>query len=154
MKKNKKGIRAFLQGAKAISPAIAILIFIAVATAGAEIPAQKNAPYLASPNMTANGTLNITGSTTILPITQAAEVEFIKANPLVIINPSGGGSDYGRLVAYTTERNLVDIGASSAIWPDSEQLINGTLVPSRSKSIIQEGAVSYTHLTLPTIYSV
>lgn len=144
MEKNKKGIKAFLRGAKAISAAIAILIFIAVATAGAEIPAQKNAPYLANQNMTVNGTLNITGSTTILPITQAAEVEFIKTYPLVVINPSGGGSDHGRLVAYTTERNLVDIGASSSIWADSDQIIEGILVPRRSKVIIPEGGINAT----------
>lgn len=142
MKKNTKGIEAFLQDAKAISPVIATLILIvvaAVSSAGAEALSQENAQHLASQSMTVKGTLNIPGSTTILPITQAAKVEFGKKYPKVVINPSGGGSDYGRLVAYTTKKPLVDIGASSAIWPDSNQIINGKLVPGRSKVIIQEG---------------
>lgn len=139
MEKNTKGIKAFLHDAKAVLPAIVTLILITVAAAGAEIPSQENAKYLTSSNITVNGTLNITGSTTILPITQAAKVEFNKTYPRVKINPSGGGSDYGRLVAYTTKKKLIDIGASSSRWPDSDQLINGTLVPSRSKVIIQEG---------------
>ncbi len=134
MEKNTKGKKAFLHDAKAISPAIAILILIAVATAGAE-PLQN----LASPNTTVTGTLNITGSTTILPITQAAKVEFNNIYPLVVINPSGGGSDHGRRVAYTTVENLTDIGASSAIWPDTPQVIEGTTVPGRPTVVIQAG---------------
>lgn len=136
MERNTKGIKAFMQDAKAVRAAIVTLILITVAAAGAEIPSQENAQY---PNMTVKGTLNITGSTTILPVTEAAKVEFIKIYPRVVINPSGGGSDYGRMVAYTTGKKKRDIGASSSIWPDSDQLFNGTPVPRRSKSIIQEG---------------
>ncbi len=91
MKINTKGIEAFLHDTKAVSPAIAIIILIVIATvaAGAEIPSHENAPDMASQNLTVNGTLNITGSTTILPIPQAAKVEFIKMYPRVVINPSG-----------------------------------------------------------------
>jgi phosphate transport system substrate-binding protein len=134
MEKNTKGIKSFLQDAKAISPAIVTLILVAVATVGAE--PQQN---LASPNTTVTGTLNITGSTTILPITEAAKVEFTKTYPLVVINPSGGGSDHGRLVAYTTVKNLTDIGASSAIWPDTPQVIEGITIPGRPTVVIQAG---------------
>lgn len=137
MEKNRKGKKTFLHDAKAVQVAIVTLILITIAAAGAM--SQENAQYPMNPNMTLKGKLNITGSTTILPVTEAAKMEFIKIYPRVVINTSGGGSDYGRMVAYTTKKKSRDIGASSSIWPDSDQLINGTLVPRRTQSIIQEG---------------
>lgn len=41
------------------------------------------------------GNVVITGSTTVLPIAQAAAEEFMKANPTVNVSVSGGGSGFG-----------------------------------------------------------
>lgn len=80
MEENTKGIKTFLQVAKAVSPAILALILITVAAAGTEMTSHGNVKYMGQ-NLTVKGTLNITGSTTILPVTEAAKVEFNKEYP-------------------------------------------------------------------------
>jgi phosphate transport system substrate-binding protein len=70
-------------------------------------PAAMNAPNtVTSPT----GTIRVTGSTTVLPITQAAADAFLKLNPKANIQVSGGGSGVG--VQAIGER-MVDIGMSS-----------------------------------------
>lgn len=142
---NKTEIRAFLHDAKAVSPAIATLILIviaAVAAAGVGIlvqSSQKNAQdQTANKDLSVMGTLNIKGSTTILPVTQAAAEAFMKKYTAITISPSGGGSDYGQLIAYTTTSPLNDVGASSSQWSTSTKTINGITLPARKDIIIQE----------------
>jgi len=139
---NTKGIRAFLHDVKAVSPAIATLILIviaAVAAAGVGIlvqSSQKNAQdQTGNKNMDAMGTINIKGSTTLLPISQAAGIEFMKKYPAVKINVAGGGSSIGLLTAYTTTSPLEDLGASSSIW--AAKTVNGVNIPSREDAVIQ-----------------
>lgn len=143
--KNTKGIRAFLHDAKAVSPAIATLILIviaAVAAAGVGLlvqNSQKNAQdQTSNKNLDVMGTLNIKGSTTVLPISQSAATEFMKKYPAVTINVAGGGSDIGQLLAWTTTSPTEDIGASSSKWSTDDKTINGILIPKRATAIIQE----------------
>ena len=142
---NIKGIRAFLHDAKAVSPAIATLILIviaAVAAAGVGIlvqSSQKNAQdQTGDKNLNVMGTLNIKGSTTVMPITQAGAVAFMKKYPAVTINIGGGGSEIGQLLAYTTTVPTEDIGASSSKWKDTTKTVTGILLPARKDAIIQE----------------
>ncbi|MFZ3382366.1 MAG: substrate-binding domain-containing protein [Candidatus Methanoperedens sp.] len=134
---NIKGIRAFLHDAKAVSPAIATLILIviaAVAAAGVGIlvqSSQKNAAdQTADKDMSVMGTINIKGSSTILPITQDAAEDFTKKYPAVDIVAAAGGSGAGRQLVW---QQLTDIGASSDIWPD--KAIGD--IPNRDNAVIQ-----------------
>jgi ABC-type phosphate transport system substrate-binding protein len=121
MEKNTKGIKVFLQDAKAISPAIATLILIviaAVAAAGIGIIVQKaqtnTQGQVGSQHLDVSGTITIKGSTTILPIEQNEVQAFNKLYPSVTVSIGGGGSSTGRALVFTKQ---VDIGASSDIWP-------------------------------------
>jgi phosphate transport system substrate-binding protein len=142
---NKTEIRAFLHDAKAVSPAIATLILIviaAVAAAGVGIlvqSSQKNAQdQTGNKNLDAMGTINIKGSTTVLPISQGAAEVFMKKYPAITVNIGGGGSDVGQLLAWTTTSPKEDLGASSSKWSTSDKTISGILIPKRSIAIIQE----------------
>ncbi|VVB56372.1 PBP superfamily domain protein [uncultured archaeon] len=146
---NTKGIRAFLHDAKAVSPAIATLILIviaAVAAAGVGIlvqSSQKNAQdQTGNKNLDVMGTINIKGSTTVMPITQGAAEVFMKKYPAVTINVGGGGSEVGQLLAWTTASPKEDIGASSSKWSTDDKTINGILIPKRATAIIQEAGES------------
>jgi phosphate transport system substrate-binding protein len=141
-----KGIKVFLHDVKAVSPAIATLILIviaAVAAAGVGIlvqSSQKNAQdQTGKQDLSAMGTLDIQGSTTVLPITQMAIPVFAKRYPGITINTVGGGSDIGQWFAYTTTNPTEDIGASSSAWSTSTKTINGVLIPTRANAIMQEG---------------
>lgn len=134
---NLKKIRAFLHDAKAVSPAIATLILIviaAVAAAGVGIlvqSSQKNAQdQTADKDMSVMGTIDIKGSSTILPITQDAAEKFTKKYPAVDIVAAAGGSGAGRQLVW---QQLTDIGASSDIWPD--KAIGD--IPNRDNAVIQ-----------------
>jgi phosphate transport system substrate-binding protein len=59
---------------------------------------------------TGSGTVKVTGSTTVLPIAQAAAEAYQKANPTVNIQVSGGGSGVG---VQSIGEKTVDIGMSS-----------------------------------------
>ncbi len=137
MKNTKNNIKQFLHDAKAVSPAIATLILIviaAVAAAGVGIlvqSSQENAQdQTANKNMDVVGTIDVKGSSTILPITQAAAETFIKQYPAVDIKTAAGGSGAGRELVWTEQ---TDIGASSDIWPDAAK---GD-VPGRADAVIQ-----------------
>ncbi|MEW6189893.1 MAG: phosphate ABC transporter substrate-binding protein, partial [Actinomycetota bacterium] len=56
------------------------------------------------------GTLNLAGSTTVLPLAQAVAEEFMKEHPKVRVNVQGGGSSAG---IEAVSRRVVDIGNSS-----------------------------------------
>ena len=120
MKINTKGIKAFLQDSKAISPAIATLILIViavVAAAGVGIlvqSSQKNAEAQSSnKDLSVSGDFVIKGSTTVLPVSQNEIQAFSKIYPSVTITLGGGGSGYGKAAVYN---KLIDVGASSSIW--------------------------------------
>ncbi len=142
MVKNTKGIRAFLHDAKAVSPAIATLILIviaAVAAAGVGILVQyanKNAQDQTSDkDLSISGTIDIKGSTTILPISVAASEAYIKKHPAVDIKVAAGGSGTGRQLVW---QKLTDIGASSDIWPAAAV---GD-IPGRDQAVIQAAGSS------------
>lgn len=142
---NMKEIRAFLHDAKAVSPAIATLILIviaAVAAAGVGIlvqSSQQNAKdQTGDKNLNAMGTIDIKGSTTLLPVTQAAAEAFMKKYPAITINIGGGGSEVGQLLAWTTTKPTQEMGASSSKWSSSDKTISGIVIPKRETAIIQE----------------
>ncbi len=138
---NTKGIKQFLMDAKAISPAIATLILIviaAVAAAGIGFIVQKaqtnTQSQTGNQDLSASGTIVIKGSTTVLPITQIAAVDFMKKYPAINLQISGGGSDVGK---YDIYEKTVDIGASSSKW-GAAYTYNGITIPSRTDIIIQD----------------
>lgn len=117
---NTKGIKQFLLDAKAISPAIATLILIviaAVAAAGIGIIVQKaqtnTQGQVGSQDLSVSGTINIKGSTTVMPITIDEAAAFQKLDPAVTINIGGGGSGYG---FAAVDNKMVDIGEASDQW--------------------------------------
>jgi phosphate transport system substrate-binding protein len=143
MRINTKGIKAFLQDSKAISPAIATLILIviaAVAAAGIGMivqNAQKNTEgQVGSQHLDVSGDFAIKGSTTVLPITQAEIAAFEKLYPSVTIHLGGGGSGTGRALVFNKQ---VDVGASSDIWPDSTSTdtTTGLSYDGRGSAVIQ-----------------
>ena len=67
-------------------------------------------PQATSGSATTSGTLKVSGSTTVLPIAQAAADAYMKANPNVNIQVTGGGSGVG---VQQIGDKLVDIGMSS-----------------------------------------
>ncbi|HTY14075.1 MAG TPA: phosphate ABC transporter substrate-binding protein [Methanoregulaceae archaeon] len=69
-------------------------------------PAATTAPGTAP----SSGTIKVTGSTTVLPIAQAAADAFLKLNPNANIQVSGGGSGVG---VQAIGEKTVDIGMSS-----------------------------------------
>jgi phosphate transport system substrate-binding protein len=147
---NKKNIKQFLSDAKAVSPAIATLILIvvaAVAAAGIGILVShsqgSSKEMLDTKTASVQGKIVSDGSTTVLPVTLLAGPVFMENFPSYSIQASGGGSDVGR---EDVMNKKVDIGASSAKWPDTETPISGysTPLPARKDIIIQEGGASAT----------
>ncbi len=143
MVKNTKGIRAFLQDGKAVSPAIATLILIviaAVAAAGVGILVQyanKNAQdQTANKNLDVVGTFGIKGSTTVLPISEAEIAAFQKLYPAVTINLGGGGSLTGRALVFNKQ---VEVGSSSDIWQTgpTTDTVTGLSLDGREEAVIQ-----------------
>ncbi len=142
MEKNTKGIKAFLQDAKAVSPAIATLILIvvaAVAAAAIGVMVQSSqgdaGKTLTDKSTEVQGRISTKGSTTVLPISQLAAVGFMAKNPSYKVDVAAGGSGVGRMLVYT---KAVDIGASSDPWPTEEKTQDGIKVPARKDAIIQE----------------
>ncbi|VVB88408.1 PBP superfamily domain protein [uncultured archaeon] len=140
MRINTKGIKAFLHDAKAVSPAIATLILIviaAVAAAGVGIlvqNAQTNAQQQqGNKDLSIVGTITVKGSTTVLPISEIASANFMKKYPGTQVVIGGGGSAAGQEYIYD---KLVDIGASSSKWPDTDTTTNGVVVPGRGQSAV------------------
>lgn len=139
---NTKGIKAFLQDAKAVSPAIATLILIvvaAVAAAAIGVMVQSSqgdaGKTLTDKSAEVEGIISTKGSTTVLPISQLAAVGFMSTNPSYKVNVAAGGSGAGRMLVYTKS---VDIGASSDPWPTTEVTTDGIKVPARKDAIIQD----------------
>ncbi|MBU4077829.1 MAG: substrate-binding domain-containing protein [Euryarchaeota archaeon] len=139
---NTKGIRAFLQDSKAVSPAIATLILIvvaAVAAAAIGVMVQSSQGdaglMLTEKSAEVEGKISTKGSTTVLPISQLAAVGFMSTNPSYQVSVAAGGSGVGRMLVYT---KAVDIGASSDPWPTTEKTQDGIKVPHRKDAIIQE----------------
>jgi phosphate transport system substrate-binding protein len=83
-----------------------------VPTPGAGTPVvSSTAPAATTPGTTqSSGTIKVTGSTTVLPIAQAAADAFLKQNPQANIQVSGGGSGVG---VQAIGEKTVDIGMSS-----------------------------------------
>ncbi|MBC7247214.1 MAG: phosphate ABC transporter substrate-binding protein [Actinobacteria bacterium] len=65
-----------------------------------------------------SGTLNLSGSTTVLPLAQEAAEMFMDENPDVTVNVQGGGSSVG--ISNVSE-GVVDIGNSSRDLKDEEK---------------------------------
>lgn len=65
-----------------------------------------------------SGTLNLSGSTTVLPLAQEAAEMFMDENPAVTVNVQGGGSSVG--ISNVAE-GVVDIGNSSRGLKDEEK---------------------------------
>lgn len=70
-----------------------------------------------------SGTVKVSGSTTVLPLSQEAATEFMALNPRANVEVQGGGSSVG--IAQLAQR-VVDIGDSSRELKGDEN--NGTLV--------------------------
>ena len=77
-------------------------------------------------NPTLSGSISISGSTTVQPISQEAANEFMKLNPSVQVSVAGGGSGAGIKAAGS---NQVDIGESSRVIAESEFLLYPKLNP-------------------------
>ncbi len=65
-----------------------------------------------------SGTLNLSGSTTVLPLAQEAAEMFMERNPGVTVNVQGGGSSVG--ISNVAE-GVVDIGNASRGLKDEEK---------------------------------
>ncbi len=65
-----------------------------------------------------SGTLNLSGSTTVLPLAQEAAEMFMDENPEVTVNVQGGGSSVG--ISNVAE-GVVDIGNTSRDLKDDEK---------------------------------
>ncbi len=76
-------------------------------------------------NPTLSGSLSISGSTTVQPISQEAANEFMKLYPKVQISVAGGGSGAGIKAAGSGQ---VDVGESSRVITESELLLYPKLV--------------------------
>ena len=72
----------------------------------------------------------------------------ISAMPFLRIAPDARGGSMGDLgIALSPNSNAMHYNASNLVWTEEETAISVTYTPWLR-------AVSYTHLTLPTIYSV
>lgn len=76
-------------------------------------------------NPTLSGSLSISGSTTVQPISQEAANEFMKLHPGVQVSVAGGGSGAGIKAAGSGQ---VDIGEASRVVAESELLLYPKLV--------------------------
>ncbi len=97
----------------AVSLAVAMILMLAAAGCGEsnEEPAEPEEPKL-------SGTLNLSGSTTVLPLAQEAADMFMDENPDVTVNVQGGGSSVG--ISNVAE-GVVDIGNASRGLKDEEK---------------------------------
>ena len=94
---------------------LALLIALAaVGCGGSEKQAEE--PKEEKPEL--SGTLNLSGSTTVLPLAQEAAEIFMDENPEVTVNVQGGGSSVG--ISNVAE-GVVDIGNSSRDLKDEEK---------------------------------
>jgi len=76
-------------------------------------------------NPTLTGSLSISGSTTVQPISQEAANEFMKLHPGVQVSVAGGGSGAG---IKAVGAGQVDIGESSRVIKESELILYPKLV--------------------------
>ena len=97
----------------AVSLAVALMLVFTAAGCGEsnDQPVEPDGPKL-------SGTLNISGSTTVLPLAQEAAIMFMDENPDVTVNVQGGGSSVG--ISNVTE-GVVDIGNASRGLKDDEK---------------------------------
>ncbi|MEW6553906.1 MAG: phosphate ABC transporter substrate-binding protein [Actinomycetota bacterium] len=97
----------------AVSLAVALALMLAAAGCGdnSEEPAEPEKPAL-------SGTLELSGSTTVLPLAQEAADMFMDENPDVTVNVQGGGSSVG--ISNVAE-GVVDIGNASRGLKDEEK---------------------------------
>lgn len=92
--------------------AVAVLIVLAAGCGGGGGGAvEEEKPKL-------SGTLNLSGSTTVLPIAQEAAEMFMDENPGVTVNVQGGGSSVG--ISNVAE-GVVDIGDASRDLKEEEK---------------------------------
>ena len=96
----------------AVSLAVALMMFAAVGCGESEDqPMEPGDPTL-------SGTLNISGSTTVLPLAQEAAIMFMDENPDVTVNVQGGGSSVG--ISNVAE-GVVEIGNASRGLKEEEE---------------------------------
>ncbi len=99
----------------AVSLVVALMMFAAVGCGdngdNGQEPVEPEEPTL-------SGTLNISGSTTVLPIAQEAADMFMDENPDVTVNVQGGGSSVG--VSNVAE-GVVEIGNASRGLKEEEE---------------------------------
>jgi phosphate transport system substrate-binding protein len=97
----------------AVSLAVAMMMVFAAAGCGESDngAAEPDEPTL-------SGTLDLSGSTTVLPIAQEAADMFMDENPDVTVNVQGGGSSVG--ISNVAE-GVVDIGDASRALKDDEK---------------------------------
>ncbi len=95
--------------ATAVQTSIATPVATTVASAPAT-PVATTASTIAPANTSSSGTIKVTGSTTVLPIAQAAADAYLIAHPDANIQVSGGGSGVG---VQAIGEKTVDIGMSS-----------------------------------------
>lgn len=96
----------------AVSLAVALMIFAAAGCGdNGEEPVEPEEPKL-------SGTLNLSGSTTVLPVAQEAAGMFMDDNPDVTVNVQGGGSSVG--ISNVAE-GIVEIGNASRGLKEEEE---------------------------------
>ncbi|MBN2026023.1 MAG: phosphate ABC transporter substrate-binding protein [Actinobacteria bacterium] len=97
----------------AVSLAVASILMFAAVGCGESNgePAEPGEPTL-------SGTLNLSGSTTVLPLAQEAADMFMDENPDVTVNVQGGGSSVG--ISNVAE-GVVDIGNASRGLKEEEE---------------------------------
>ncbi|RJP31642.1 MAG: phosphate ABC transporter substrate-binding protein [Actinobacteria bacterium] len=97
----------------AVSLAVALILTFAAVGCGEsnDQPVEPDEPKL-------SGTLDLSGSTTVLPLAQEAADMFMDENPDVTVNVQGGGSSVG--ISNVAE-GVVDIGNASRGLKDEEK---------------------------------
>ena len=108
MNRRKPGVVAVLS----LAMAFTVLVFaLGCGEKGEEKPVEPGKPKL-------SGTVNLSGSTTVLPLAQEAAEMFMDENPDVTVNVQGGGSSVG--ISNVAE-GVVDIGNASRGLKDEEK---------------------------------
>jgi phosphate transport system substrate-binding protein len=100
-----------------------------------------------SPAFSANSTLTIKGSTTVLPIAQAAAEEFMAKNPAVNISVQGGGSGVG--IASLLDKTAAIADSSRTIKNEEVQKAKAAGVNPFETVIAMDGIAVVVHPSNP-----
>lgn len=104
-------------------------------------------------NPVLSGSISISGSTTVQPISQEAANQFMKLHPTIQVSVAGGGSGAGIKAAGAGQ---VDIGESSRIITESEfllypQLVTTGIAKDSIALVINPSVIGVTDLTFEQV---